>query len=246
MTPLLCKISGSLPYSSSSPLQPPFLKPFCRISSIFFMHLLQRNKLLPTSVATPCTLERNRKSREDGANTRWEQPCCVCWEKWGVCVFDRFTRRYGEWVGVIFVSVLHPWVSVGVCGCLRAHNTHVSIVHACMRQREERRGFISTCQQWVFKRHEAACLRVFSLLMHFPVGLCRRDQKVLGRKPKSNSLRQLTVQHLSAETPKAERGEEGNEGEGEGMRRRRRSAFTCGGGSRLMLACILEVICGRL
>lgn len=74
-----------MPYSSSSPLQPPLLKPFWKISSIFLTHLLQRNKLLPTSVATMRTLGRNRKSRKDGANTRWEQPCCVCWEKKGVC-----------------------------------------------------------------------------------------------------------------------------------------------------------------
>lgn len=110
---------------------------------------------------------------------------CSC-----VCVWQIHTPiwRVGGCHFFFCFSVLHPYECLHVCTDASVHTPCMRASSLCVRQGEERTGFISTCRQWVFKRHEASCLRAFSLLMHFPVWLHWRDQKVLGRKPKSYSL----------------------------------------------------------
>lgn len=137
-----------MPYSSPSPLQPTLLKPFW-VSSIFLTYLLQRNKLLPTSVAIMCTLGRNRKSRKDGENTCWEQPCCVHWEKQGVCKHTEQTRTL-IWRGVcnFFLGIF--------CLQMCMHTPmltamHVSIICVCMTERRK--------EQYSSARVSSGCLK---------------------------------------------------------------------------------------
>lgn len=113
----------SLPHSSPSPSQPPFLhswNPHCGISSVFFIRLLQQYKLLATSVAIMRTLERDGKSMNDGENTRWEQPCCASGEC--VCVFDKHTYLWAEWVCVISaLECVCTGIHLGECICANMH-----------------------------------------------------------------------------------------------------------------------------
>ena len=245
-----------LPHSSLSSSQPPFLhfwNPLCGISSVFFIRLLQLYKLPATSVAIMRTLERDGKSRSDGENTRWVQPrcksgeyMCVCltsplsYEKSGclervcvcVCVCVCTCLNLGKHIYMCTpASLCTSWMWVALCVCVFA-----------WRRKEENRINQHVSAVGV-QRHEAARFRLFSPLMCFDsVGeikkyRCGNQEQV--------ALRQVTVRHLTAETPKKRR-RGGREWKRDGGLRRRSSVFACGGGRRLMLAGILDVICVQL
>lgn len=84
------------------------------------------------------------------------------------------------------------------------------------------------------------------MLMYFLPQFRWRDQKVSMQEPKASYSQTTNSPAFDCgKNQSRDRKEDGNESE-DGGTRRRRSVFASGGGRRLMLACNLEVICGRM
>lgn len=221
--------------------------PLCGISSVFFIHLLQRDKLLAAPVTIMYTLESDRRSRKDGENTRWEQPHCVLSMCGCTCLTNILRYEQSGVCNFCFGLCVHMhssrwrWAHAPICVCI----VNVSCMCVWHRVEENRTGFISTCQQWVFKDMRPLDWGGFLRSCIFYLNSAGEIKKYLWRNQKRVTLRQLTVQHLTVETAK-KRQKRGWEYKCEDGGTRRRSVFASGGGRRLMLACNLEVICGRM
>lgn len=159
---------------------------------------------------------------------------CVGRNRVFASTLDRFTHWYGRGVVSNFSSLCLLSVNPHACTCAYS-SAYKHLPCAFNREKKRRTGIISTCQQWVFERHEDSCLRVFSLLVCFPAWLLLRDQKVkvLGRKPKKACYSQTTNGPAFICGNAERRKKRGRKESKDGGMRRRRSAFTCGGGRRL-------------
>ena len=169
-----------------------------------------------------CVWQAHFRMRRVGV---WSVCVCVC-----VCVCT--CLNLGKHIYMCTpASLCTSWMWVALCVCVFA-----------WRRKEENRINQHVSAVGV-QRHEAARFRLFSPLMCFDsVGeikkyRCGNQEQV--------ALRQVTVRHLTAETPKKRR-RGGREWKRDGGLRRRSSVFACGGGRRLMLAGILDVICVQL
>ena len=164
-----------------------------------------------------------------------------------VCVFTRFTHRRIRQACVILALASYILLGVCICACIDLCANHAHMCACVYSRGKKRRAFISTCQQWVFKDMKLLVSGCFLCLCIFQLDSVRQIKKYWsGNQKKKTSYSEATNSPaFVCGNAKGEREEEGNESEDGGMRRRR-SAFTCGGVRRLMLACILEVICGRL